>query len=250
MEEELQTLLSLTKKRTFKDYQRIAALSNLLGRHPNRDWDPKDEAEIAILLAQYESIRNESLQTIANRVKIMLLGLGAIGALIGGSLTIKKPDEGMNVFIILAVFSIIIPLICIFILIVWAGEAIRSARAGYFLASTVEAQINQKMGRFVMTWETALWAGKLPRDEMWGPSMVSFLFFGIMALAAPCFGVLLSGGTKYSLLWFDIAIIIPYFFLILSGLYILKNLHRLRKKKEVKSVWSEEMVENNKEVEN
>jgi len=50
-EEELKRLLSLTTKRTFKDYQRIAILSNRLGYHPNRDWDDNDTAEIEALLA-------------------------------------------------------------------------------------------------------------------------------------------------------------------------------------------------------
>lgn len=126
-EEEKKRLLLLTTKRTFKEYQRIVLLSNHLGCQSKYNWDAKDTAEIEALLAQYVSLLKESLQTISNRVQIMLIGLAAIGALVGGSLTISDPKASR--IVIYAVFSGAIPIMCIFILLVWAGEAMRSARA-------------------------------------------------------------------------------------------------------------------------
>ena len=49
-------------------------------------WDNKDSAELGALIAQYESLRKESLNSINNRVQILLLGLAAIGAIVGGTL--------------------------------------------------------------------------------------------------------------------------------------------------------------------
>ncbi|MCH8013077.1 MAG: hypothetical protein IIA61_14220 [Candidatus Marinimicrobia bacterium] len=225
-EEALQRLLSLSRRRTLDDYVAITRLSARLGRRRDRAWDDKDRAELDALIAQYQSIREESLQTINNRVQIMMLGIAAIAALAGGSLTIEDPASSRN--IIYAVFSGGIPLVSIFVLLVWAGEAMRSHRAGYFLAADVEAHINQKLGRFIMNWETALWAGRLERDEMRGPSMMAFAVIGVVALAAPWFGVFLSGTSNLPLIWPTLAVLVPYSFLGATALYLRNNMHRLR----------------------
>jgi len=234
-EEELKRLLSLTTKRTVKEYQRMALLSNKLSFRSKHELDDNDVAEIEALLAQYTSLREESLQTISNRVQIMLIGLAAIGALVGGSLTINDPKASR--LVIYAVFSVAIPIMCIFILLVWAGEAMRSARAGYFLVSDVEARINQKLGRFVMNWEAFLWTGKIDRDAMWGTSMAAFAVIGIVALAAPFFGMLLSGGSGVSLLCIDLVIAVPYILLIGAAIYLIPKMCRLKKKREVKAAF-------------
>jgi hypothetical protein len=240
---ELQRLLSLFSKRTSDDYARIAKLSARLEENDRqRKWDEKDAAELSALISQYETLREESLQTINNRTQITLLGITAIAALVGGSLTIGNPQGSRN--IIYAVFSGAIPLISIFILLVWAGEAMRSHRVGYFLAADMEARINNKLGRFVMNWETALWSGQLPRDEMFGPSMVSFGVIGILALAAPWFGISLSGVNNIPIIWPILAVLIPYLFLAGTALYLVKNMKRLRNNPVIWSVFLQEKVRN------
>jgi hypothetical protein len=229
-ENELERLLSLSSFRTIADYQRLARLSADLVRQCLRDWDGKDEAELQALLAQYQSLREESLQTISNRVEILLLGIASVGALVGGSLTIDDPQASRKV--IYAVFSGAIPLVCIFVLFVWAGEAMRSARAGYFLAADVEARINQKLGRFVQK-----------RDEMWGPSMMAFVIIAIVALAAPWCGVLLSGLDGVARIWPIVAVGVPYLFLAAGAFYLRANLDRLRKIAVVRSVFMAPAVE-------
>ena len=72
-------------------------------------WGNKDSAELGVLVAQYESLRKESLNSINNRVKILLLGLAAIGAIVGGTLTIDHPVE--KKFLIYVIFSGVIPLV-------------------------------------------------------------------------------------------------------------------------------------------
>ncbi|MEP0873619.1 hypothetical protein NDA01_28065 [Trichocoleus desertorum AS-A10] len=235
-EVELQRLLSLFAERRRSDYARMANLSARLeegDRH--RDWDERDAAELGALITQYETLREESLQTLNNRTQITLLGLTAIAALVAGSLTIEKPEESRT--IIYAVFSGAIPLICIFILLSWAGEAMRAHRVGYFLAADVEARINKKLGRFVMNWETALWTGQLPRDEMFGPSMVSFFVIGILSVAAPWFGINLIGIKNTAVIEQVLAVLIPYSFLAATALYLVKNMDRLRNIPVIQSVF-------------
>lgn len=235
-EAELQRLLALSSWRSLDDYQQLARLSARLGRHPVRDWDDKDEAELEALLAQYGSLRDESLQSISNRVQVLMLGIAAVGVLVGGSLTISDPRAARNV--IYAIFSGAIPLVCIFVLFVWAGEAMRSARVGYFLAADVEARINQKLGRFVMSWEASLWAGAQRRDEVWGPSMMALSIVGLVGLAAPWCGVLLSGNAGVLPIWPILAVLVPYLLLAAAALYLGANLDRLRNIPEVRSVFS------------
>lgn len=238
-EAELAKLLSLFCRRTRDDYIRIAKISALLEeKNSQRKWDDKDSAELSALIAQYESLREESLQTINNRTQILLLGITAIAALIGGSLTIQNPQTSKT--IIYAIFSGAIPLISIFILLVWSGEAMRAHRVGYFLAADMEARINQKLGRFAMNWESALWSGLMPRDEMFGPSMMSFVVIGVLALASPWFGILLGGTQNVSKLLLFLAVFVPYLFLTLTALYLAGNLKRLRNNPVASSVFLRE----------
>jgi len=234
-ENELQGLLSMSSSRSIHDYRRIARLSADLGRKKERDWDLTDEAELEALLAQYESLRKESLQTISNRVQILLLGIAAIGALVGGSLTIGNPQASRN--IIYAIFSGAIPLVSIFVLFVWTGEAMRSSRVGYFLAAEVEARVNQKFGRLVMNWETNLWAGAQKRDELWGPSMMAFVIVAMIAAASPWCGVFLGGIADVSRIRLLLLIAAPYLFLAGAALYLGANLKRLRNIPVIQSVF-------------
>lgn len=89
------------------------------------------------------------MNTINNRTQILVLGLAAMAALAGASLTSERLMA--NRLAIIGVFSAAIPLVCVFVFLVWMGEAIRSHRVGYYLASAVEARINAKLGRLVVT---------------------------------------------------------------------------------------------------
>ena len=182
------------------------------------------------------------MQTVNNRTQILLLGITAIAALIGGSLTIQNPQTSKT--IIYAVFSGAIPLVSIFVLLVWSGEAMRAHRVGYFLAADMEARINQKLGRFAMNWESALWSGLLPRDEMFGPSMMSFAVIGVLALASPWFGLILSGTQNVPQILLALAVLIPYLFLALTALYLGVHLKRLRNNPVASSVFLREPSHN------
>jgi hypothetical protein len=223
------SLLSLSRVRTREDYITLAQLSAKLGaseKAMNKQWGDEDTAELQALLAEYTSLRQESMNTINNRTQILVLGLAAIAAIAGAS--ISSSSLTSNSILRIGVFSGAIPLVCVFVFFVWMSEAVRSHRVGQFLASAVEAAINAKLGRLVMSWEAGLWTGLLPRDEWWGPSMMALAVVGILAATAPWVGVLLAGtsvglhGRPLYEVW------CPYAFYSLIVLYTLKHMSRLK----------------------
>jgi len=86
--DELSQLLSLSTPRGRGEYERLAALSAASkGTGLREGWGPGDSAELDALLAEYATLRQETMNTINNRTQILILGLAAIAALAGGSLT-------------------------------------------------------------------------------------------------------------------------------------------------------------------
>jgi hypothetical protein len=178
------------------------------------------------LLAEYSSLRQESLNTITNRNTLLAYGLVAIGAVVGGALTSSSVSD--NPLVIAAVFSIAIPLLTCFTLLVWLIEATRSRRAGFYLASTVEPRINALVRNLALTFEGALWSGLMPRDEMLGPSMMSLAVFGLIGAGAPVLGLAIRGEldlNPHTLPW---DFYIGYLLLALAVLYGMLQLKRLR----------------------
>jgi hypothetical protein len=225
----LRHLLSLATTRSRDDYLEAARLSAAGSSHEhNVDncWDDKDRAELDVILAEYQTLRQESMNTINNRVQVMVLGLTAIAALVGGSFTIDGLAQKR--VLVFAVYSFSVPAICIFVFMVWLSEAMRSHRAGHYIASEIEARINLKLGRLVMTWEASLWTGILPRDEMLGPSMIALGIPGMLAVLAPAFGMFITGtevnlsGPPLYELW------VPAVMLVLTAWFALAQMPRLR----------------------
>ncbi len=225
---ELLNLLSLSTARTRDDYQRLAFLSASLTLEElaaAKEWKDNDTAEVNALLAEYGTLRQETMNTINNRTQILMLGLAAIAALAGGTLTSDRLTSSK--LLVAAVFSGAIPLVCVFVLLVWMSEAIRCHRVSYYLASAVEARINAKLGRLTVTWEAALWT-VLPRDELWGPSMMALALVGVFAAAAPWLGVLVTG-TPIALQGRPLyEVFVPYAFYGLTVLYSLRYMPRLK----------------------
>ncbi len=226
---ELHSLLALNATRTKQDYERIAAVSEKSPAANHQSGAPlseRDVAELDVLLAEYDSLRQESLNTISNRIQTMVLGLTAISALMGGALATNQLTA--NKSILIGVFSGAVPLVSVFVILVWLSEAVRSHRVGHYLASVVEARVNAKLGRLALSWEAALWTQILPRDELFGPSMMSMGIIGVIAAISPWCGVFLSG-TNIALEGRPLyEVIVPYVFLAMSALYCLLHMKRLR----------------------
>ncbi len=140
------------------------------------------------LLAQYESLRDECLKSIEWRHTLFSAGFGSIIVVAGGAIALNN-NLSNDSSALLFTLSYVIPVICIFVLISWMGEAIRCQRVSYFIASDVEPQINEILERNVMRWEIGLNSGAMPRDEMLGPSMFLLGIVGLVSGICPIVGV-------------------------------------------------------------
>ena len=230
--EELEHLLALSTPRRRHHYRRMAELSQAVG---DANATSPDDAEFAALLAEYESLRQESMNTVNNRIQVLVFGAAAIAALVGGALTIDKPEE--HKLLVWALFSLAVPIVYVFILLVWVSEATRSHRVGSFLAGDVEAKINAKLGRLVLCWEAALWTGALPRDERRGPSSVALAIIGVVAVSAPVFGLAVVNTDWLPLSRWVLQLSVPYGLLLGTALYMWRLMPRLKNTDVVVSIW-------------
>jgi hypothetical protein len=228
----LRDLLRPSAVREQADYVDLAQLSERVAAYEAQsatEWTDRQRAELDTLLAEYNSLRQESLNTINNRVQVLLLGLAAVGALAGGAMTSEGIAQRPE--LVTVVFSAAIPLLSSFVFLSWLSEAVRSHRAGYFLASWLEPRINALFGRLVLSFEASLWTRLLPRDELGGPSMMALVALGAVAAGAPVLGLYVShvpfsywGGRAIPSVW------IPWAGLSAVAIYTLTQLQRLKNK--------------------
>lgn len=150
--------------------------------------------ETAALFKEYDTLRQESLQSMSNRNQIIAFGLGTLGILVSGTLAAPSPRPDF----IRLVFSVGLPVVSVLIYYVWFAEVERMVRAGRVL-QRLEQRLNRLLeGPPVLTWER-----EVERARMWYPYItVSILFLGV-AVAAPYAGLWLrqSVGTNHGLLW-------------------------------------------------
>lgn len=225
----LKDLLALPGIPRRSEYKRMVELTAELlgvGLRTGKEWTAGDQAELQALLKEYESLRTESMNTITNRIQVMLVGLAVVGALAGGALTIDDPAA--RPVVILAIFSLAVPLICVFVLLAWVSEARRSARLGRYLATDVEPLINAKLGRYLMRWEAALWSGYVPRDEFGGPSMLTMWVFGLVGILSPPFGRIIQGRPAGPATWLSPELLAPWGVIVVAFLYALNLFRRAR----------------------
>ncbi len=182
------------------------------------------EFELQAILAEYNTLRQESLETIKNRIQILTLGIGAIGAQIVGALSIAEPTKSK--LLVVSLFSFAIPVTGAYILLLWIGEAIRAHRIGYYLAAECEARINRLFGELVVSWEASLWTGLLPRDELWGPSMIALALIGLITGLSPVIGIyLIRPAMSMRLI---AALAFPAFVLVFAAVYAYRLMPRLK----------------------
>ncbi|MDB4874433.1 MAG: hypothetical protein JWM41_879 [Gemmatimonadetes bacterium] len=227
---ELRGLLRPSAVRTKAEYIRLAQLSERLAAHESESsdkWSDRQAAELHALLTEYKSLRQESMNTITHRTQVMMLGLAAVGALAGGAMT--SVGISQRPVFVTAVFSGAIPLFAAFVFLAWLSEAVRSHRAGYFLASWLEPRVNALLGKLTLSFEASLWTRLLPRDELWGPSMMALGIMGLIALMSPLLGLVMSnspfglwGGNPIAAVW------VPWLGLACVGAYAVTQMKRLR----------------------
>ena len=103
---------------------------------------PQDDAAtrwLTAALAEYQSLRTESLQAQHAPQTILQFGITGVAVLVGLSLQLK------NQVLAILLLLYMVPLVSIFIVSVWFTEIFRSLRAGDFLAYR-EKKINKEIG--------------------------------------------------------------------------------------------------------
>lgn len=117
---------------------------------PAPDGAPAQHA-LTALLAEHASLRQESIQAIANRIAVMNFTFGALAVVIAALLA-GQVDRTIAGLIAL----LFVPQMAKAGLLIWLGEYHRSMRAGAWLAR-IEAQVNRLVGEpNTLTWETSL----------------------------------------------------------------------------------------------
>ena len=128
-----------------------------------------EELVAKALLAEYTSLRDESLATITNRIRIITLSFLAYSLIIGGIFSAKTVPELLKILFL----SILLPQLSKASLLMWFGEYQRMIRAADRLIE-IEREVNKLLRKPVMTWETGLPSGRpISRPYYAGILMVS-----------------------------------------------------------------------------
>lgn len=119
---------------------------------PKKSEISKDKTlVIQAMLAEYNSLRTESLGAISNRVTIANFTFGAVAIILAG--LINQQNPGVITGVVALIF---VPQIAKTGLMVWLGEYNRSQRAGKWI-SDLEKRINKVVEHdHAMVWESAL----------------------------------------------------------------------------------------------
>jgi hypothetical protein len=106
-----------------------------------------DEKKIEILLAEYNSLRTESLEAVKNKFQILSFGFAGLTVFVGSALTAR-----ITIAASLLVLLVIVPTLSKAITIIWLGEHRRMVRAGGGVAA-LEIEINRIAGENLLGWE-------------------------------------------------------------------------------------------------
>src|SRR5262245_36712944 len=102
-------------------------------------------------LAEYQTLREESLAGIEHRITVVNFAFGALSVLIAGLLSSSLPELATGLIAYTAV-----PLVARCSLFIWLGEYKRSQRAGRRIQE-IEREIDDVLERqHVMNWERRL----------------------------------------------------------------------------------------------
>ena len=138
----------------------------------------------SLYLAEYNTLREESLRTLNNRIQIVSFGLATLGLLFAGILSSKTQNDHL----IGVTFGVVIPIISTLVYYFWFGEFERMVRVGRKL-QRVETAINSTFeGKPILTWET-----ELEEIRMKYPYVSAACVFLGIALFSPLIGFIYRG---------------------------------------------------------
>lgn len=147
-----------------------------------------------IILKEYETIRQEILTSMNNRVSILSFGLAIIGAIFTASIAVFTTSSYSLLSSLMLIFAV--PAINSFVLFMWLGEYQRMQRAGRFLVD-LEDRINKIASSTLLTWETNL---REQRLHMKYPYDTTVMLLTVISLISVCLGLVtlpFSSTTKW-----------------------------------------------------
>lgn len=143
-----------------------------------------------VLFKEYDTLRAEILTAMTNRNTILTFGLATIGVLYTGAAALTRSSDYSNLTVL--ILTLIAPLICTFISMIWLGEYERMRRASKFLIN-VERRINEMVGDRVLTWETSLYENK---KHMKYPYNSIIMFLTVLSMFSYTIGLYLFDGSR------------------------------------------------------
>ncbi len=166
--------------------------------------DPEQALAVQAMLMEYNSLRQESLAAISNRVTIANFTFGAVAIILAALMTQAKPSALTAV-----VALVFVPQVSKVGLMIWLGEYNRSQRAGKW-AAELEVRVSATIGRDrVMAWESALLSNSI---HMTYPYLsVVLLLLGVGWASSTI------GATLLLQVWGKTALQFPEFLLAIAG---------------------------------
>jgi hypothetical protein len=135
---------------------------------------------IEIILKEYESIRQEILASMNNRISVLSFGLATIGAIFTASIAVYTTNTYSLLSSLMLIFAV--PAIDVFILFMWLGEYQRMQRAGRFLVE-LERRINEQASGAILTWETHLRSQRLHMKYPYDTAVMLLTIIGFISMA-------------------------------------------------------------------
>ena len=121
-----------------------------LQRRPKSAALTDHSLQLQSALAEYDSLRQESMASISNRITVVNFTFGALAVMIAGLLAQSNPTLLSGIVAILFV-----PQLAKTGLLIWLGEYDRSQRAGRWIRD-LELRINALVDNKSMSWESTL----------------------------------------------------------------------------------------------
>jgi hypothetical protein len=110
----------------------------------------RTDLSMQALLAEYASLRDESMAAVGHRMAATNFTFAAVSVLVAGLLTGAAPA-----MVSAALLALVIPQLAKAGLLIWLGEYHRSQRAGRHVAR-LEQRINDLLGDDLLAWESGL----------------------------------------------------------------------------------------------
>jgi positive regulator of sigma E activity len=177
---------------------------------------------LTAVLAEYQSLRTESLQAQRAQQTILQYGMTGVAILIG--LALQLEAELLAILLLLYM----VPLLTIVIIIVWFTEIFRSIRAGNFIAA-LEEKVNRVLGGNALALEWESWlrtrqgARMFIRDHM---SFASLYTLNLAGLVLACYLAASAGFDLDHPAWVVSGFAVVHVGLLVFGGVLYRRYHR------------------------